>query len=948
MAKVWERILRSPDLRILALMVAGIGVFGVVDGSWWKSAATPTIAYRTAILFALTLVFGWRGFLWSQLLLLTLFSAFHGWRGAAFITPSFLLSHALGLVVARRLAGCQPWLSRERSTLAFLAGAALAPAIPAFLRGHVMPVVGISVGSAVPAALDGWLRGTAGILALSPALLVYGSGVLREWVGLSSNHERPKRLTTRNIFEVSVEMAVWTATLWVSVHFKRHYGLNIAYLTFLAPLSFALFRGMEIATLTLMTNAVIATTLWMQLQWVDALSVVDLRLLIVTYSTTILVLAAVVGERQHGRGQVTKLVIAEAALRESEERFRLAIQATNDAIWDMDLKAGIITRNDTYSALYGGPKTEDSWQYWIDRVHPEDRARTVGGFQAAVAGGASSWSGLYRFRRVDGKWAHIYDRAYIARDASGIAWRVIGSMQDLTEQKQAEAALRESEERFRRVFEEGPLGLALVGPDFRFRQVNNALCRMVGYSEAELRGKTFVDITHPDDVLADVELAAQLFRREIPFFRIQKRYVKKTGEIIWINLTASIILGADGELLHGLAMVEDITEMKRNQEEAFFRQKLESLGTLAGGIAHDFNNILGAVQAQAELAQAEADAGSSCRQELKAIGEVAMRGSEIVRQLMIYAGTESGAVELVDLSKTVDEMLALLKVSVTKHALITADLDPDLPAILASASQVRQIVMNLITNASDAIGDRDGVIRVSTKHVTLSGEWAAIPSRPLPNGHYVQLEVSDTGRGMSPETQANVFDPFFTTKSAGRGLGLAVVQGIVRSLGGSIHLASELDKGTTFQMLLPCVEAAVVANGRVMPGVGEPAAPTRHCAVLVVEDEGNLRQPVVKMLSKNGFEVFEAADGTSAIDLLRAHGTRIDAVLLDMTLPGASSREIIAEAANAKPDIRVILTSAYSREIIEGSMSAPQIRSFIRKPFQFGDLLEALRSSLSS
>jgi nitrogen-specific signal transduction histidine kinase len=395
-------------------------------------------------------------------------------------------------------------------------------------------------------------------------------------------------------------------------------------------------------------------------------------------------------------------------------------------------------------------------------------------------------------------------------------------------------------------------------------------------------------------------------------------------------------------------MVEDITEMKRNQQEALIRQKLESLGTLAGGIAHDFNNILGAVQAQAELARVELNAGESCHGELRAIGEVAMRGSEIVRQLMIYAGTESGAVELVDLSKTVDEMLALLRVSVTKHAVINADLDQDLPAVVASAAQVRQIVMNLITNASDAIGERDGVIRVRTRHVILTGESAWASSRTLPDGHYVQLEVSDTGRGMSPETQTNVFDPFFTTKSAGRGLGLAVVQGIVRSLGGAIHLASELDKGTTFQMLLPCVETTTAAAGFARPAVGELTAPARNFAVLVVEDEGNLRQPVVKMLTKSGYSVFEAADGTSAINLLRSYGTGIDAVLLDMTLPGASSGEIIAEAVNAKPDIRVILTSAYSREIIEGAMSAPQIRSFIRKPFQFGDLLEALRSSLSS
>lgn len=241
---------------------------------------------------------------------------------------------------------------------------------------------------------------------------------------------------------------------------------------------------------------------------------------------------------------------------------------------------------------------------------------------------------------------------------------------------EAQRVLQESEERFRRVFEEGPLGLALVRRDYHFVKVNDALCQMVGYDDVELLHMSFVDITHPDDMRADVELAEQLFTRKIPFYRIQKRHVKKTGEFIWINLTASVILGADGEPHYGLAMVEDITEIKHTQEEALLRQHLESLGTLAGGIAHDFNNLLGAVQAQADLALAELEAGSSCKEQLQAISHVAMRGSEIVRQLMIYAGKENSAVEPVDLSKIVDEMLSLLRVSVSKRALMAIATNP--------------------------------------------------------------------------------------------------------------------------------------------------------------------------------------------------------------------------------------------------------------------------------
>jgi PAS domain S-box-containing protein len=925
-------------------MVVGAGVCGIVDGSQWRTLLTPTIAYRPAILFALTLVFGWRGFVWSQLVFLASFALFLGWRGAVFITPIYLLSNAGALIVARKIARSEPWVSRERSTLAFLAGAVLAPALPALLNSFVLNVIGGPPRSGGPASLDSWLRGTAAILSLSPAVLVYCSGPLKEWAGLQPRGER-QPISTRNWVELAVETLVWGATLWMAVEFKPLFGLNITYLTFLPLLALTLFRGLRLATLALAANAIIATTLWLQLHWANSFPAVDLRLLIAIYSTTILVLAAVADERQRSRVQVASLMAAEAALRSSEERLRLATKATNDAIWDMDLKTGSISWNDTYSVLYGRPDTADSWQFWIDRIHPEDRRRIVDGFEAAIAVDASSWSAEYRFRRVDGEWAYIYDRAYIARDASGNASRVIGAMQDLTEQKKSEAALRQSEERFRRVFEEGPLGLALVGKNYRFEKVNSALCRMVDYDEVELIQLSFVDITHPDDVRTDVDLAEQLFKSEIPFYRIQKRYVKKSGGIIWINLTASVILGPNGEPLHGLAMIEDITEIKRTQEEAMFRQKLESVGTLAGGIAHDFNNLLGAIQAQAELAMAEMDAGASCREELKVIGDVAMRGSEIVRQLMIYAGKENAVSGPVDLSKTVDEMLSLLKVSVSKRAVIQADLQDDLPAIQASAAQLGQVVMNLITNASDAIRDRDGKIRVSTRRVTLKGQSAAVA---LADGDYVQLEVNDTGCGMSPQTQAKVFDPFFSTKSTGRGLGLAVVQGIVRSLGGAIQLTSEPDRGTTFQVFLPCAQAAASASGRAMSGDGGDTIRGQDGTVLVVEDEGGLRQPIVKMLRKSGFEVLEAADGTSAIDLLRAHGAGIDAVLLDMTIPGASSREVVDAAANVRPDIKVILTSAYSQEMIEGSMRAPQIRSFIRKPFQFGELLKMIRSSLSS
>jgi CheY-like chemotaxis protein len=273
------------------------------------------------------------------------------------------------------------------------------------------------------------------------------------------------------------------------------------------------------------------------------------------------------------------------------------------------------------------------------------------------------------------------------------------------------------------------------------------------------------------------------------------------------------------------------------------------------------------------------------------------------------------------------------------------DLGSQLPPVWASPAQLRQIVMNLVTNASDAIGDREGLVRVTTRLVTPD------LSRTLGTGarerDYLQLEVSDTGRGISPEMQTKIFDPFFTTRGAGHGLGLAVVQGIVRSLQGTIHMTSQLGHGTTFQVILPCTGGAAAGLTSISVASESPER-AQPFVVLVVEDEDPLRHAVVAMLERARFSVIDAADGTIAIELLRAHRRKIDVVLLDMTIPGASSHDVMLEAAHTRPGTRVILTSAYSKEMLKPAMTSSQIHGFIRKPYRLGDLVQTLRSAASA
>ena len=544
----------------------------------------------------------------------------------------------------------------------------------------------------------------------------------------------------------------------------------------------------------------------------------------------------------------------------------------------------------------------------------------------------------------DGTYVDLSGNVEPMLDENGEAQGAVAVLSDITEPKRAETKLRESEERFRRVFEEGPLGLALVGRDHRYLKVNNALCQLVGYTEDELLQKTFRDITHPEDVQMDVELAERLFRRDIPFYRMQKRYLKKTGEIIWINLTASMILGSNGEPIYGLAMVEDITDIKRNQEELLAKQRLESVGTLASGIAHDFNNILGAVLTQAEVAMAELDSGTSPVGELRAICAVAVRGSEIVRELMIYAGKESPVTGFVSLSQIVEEMLELLRVSVSKHATLATDLDRHLPPVRANTSQISQVVMNLVTNASEAIGDRNGTIRLSTRRVIVEHD-SSLMNR-LPAGEYLQLEVADTGCGMSPETRARVMDPFFSTKAPGRGLGLAVVHGIIRSLDGEIHLTSEPGRGTTVQILLPYVEATAGTICEPTSHINSLTQPRNAITILVVDDEDPLRQAAVKMLRKQGFSVLEARDGLAALDAIRTLRNAIHVLFLDITLPGAPSREVLSEARRLRPEMKVISTSAYTEAMTTGSLEGATER-FIRKPYRFSEVVDLIHEVLS-
>jgi PAS domain S-box-containing protein len=539
----------------------------------------------------------------------------------------------------------------------------------------------------------------------------------------------------------------------------------------------------------------------------------------------------------------------------------------------------------------------------------------------------------------NGEVAIFQENARAFFDSRGRITRLIGINADITERKRDEAALRESELRYKEIFDNFSECIFVLDVTsdgrFKFAGLNPAEERATGLSSTEVSGKFIEDVFAEDVAKRVISHYSRCLEMGTLIKYDDELNLPVGRRQFHTNLIP--VRNSAGRIHRIVGCCIDITDLKRAQEEALARQKLESVGVVAGGIAHDFNNLLGSILAEADLALAELSRPKMpAVEEVQRIKGLALRASEIVRELMIYAGQETAHLESLDLSRLFDEMLQLLKVSISKHAILKTDLAKNLPTIQANATQMRQLVMNLITNASEAIGESQGEIYVTTELVS------------VPVGKFVRLEVSDTGCGMSPETLAKIFEPFFTTKFAGRGLGMAVVMAIVRNHGGAINVGSVPGQGTRVGIILPGSGASVKHNGGAIDIDSSKPISNAAGTVLLVEDEDALRVSVSKMLRKKGFSVIEAGDGSAAVDLLHSQKDRIDLILLDMTLPGISSREVLREAVRIKPDIRIILTSAYARDTALSHIDAPQVKGFIRKPFQLGEVIQLLSTTLSS
>ena len=461
----------------------------------------------------------------------------------------------------------------------------------------------------------------------------------------------------------------------------------------------------------------------------------------------------------------------------------------------------------------------------------------------------------------------------------------------------------------------------------------------------------FLEMLHPDDRPKIADTHARLGASGQPQ-SVEFRSDPARGPVRYFSAIIEALASAPGRPPKIAGTVQDITEAREAQmERAQFdrkmqeTQKLESLGVLAGGIAHDFNNLLTGIIGNASLASMDLPAGSPLQAYIADINHAAMRAADLCKQMLAYSGRGRFVVQRLDLGTLVEETAQMLQISISKKAVLRFHLEKNLPPVEVDATQLRQVIMNLVINASEAIGDRSGVIALTTGLTRVDRAYlgGTMLAPELAEGEYVFLEISDNGSGMSAETQARIFDPFFTTKFTGRGLGLAAVLGIVRGHKGALKVYSEPARGTTFKLLFP----AATGLGDAVPE--SPPAPARwrgRGLVLVVDDEETIRSTVARMLVSTGFEPVLVADGREAVEVFRTDPGRFALVLLDLTMPHMDGEQTFAELRRLRADVRVVLMSGFNQQEALVRFPGKGLASFLQKPFPVGALRAVLQSVL--
>ncbi len=639
-----------------------------------------------------------------------------------------------------------------------------------------------------------------------------------------------------------------------------------------------------------------------------------------------------------------------------KDEFRMIFDAAPAMIWFKDAENRILRVNQYAAAASGLSVAQIEGRSTLE-LFPEQAAAYHQDDLEVIRSNRPKLGITEPIVTASGEKRWILTNKVPCRNEHGDAVGVLVFSLDVTESKHAEVALAASEQRYRDLVETSQDLIWSVDALGRWTFVNrDAAKRIYGREPEELLGHPFSELETAEQQLKDLEVFERI-KAGAAHFNYETVHMHKDGRPVHLNFNAIVLRDAMGNVIGTTGTARDITERKQaeaEREELSVKlvqsQKLESLGVLAGGIAHDFNNLLVGILGNAELALMDMPHDSLERQAIESVGVAARRAADLARQMLAYSGHGTFVVESLDISRVVNEMGHLLSAVISKKAELRIHAQAGLPAIEGDATQLRQVIMNLITNASDAIGDHSGFISVTTGAMQADEDYLASTyiNDDLKPGRYVFVEVADTGCGMDAATTARIFEPFFTTKFPGRGLGLSAVLGILRGHNGAIRVHSEPGRGTTIRMLLPASVAAVESAARSTSGP-QAADRDQRCqgTVLVVDDEEMVRSVTKKVLLRAGFDVITAEDGRDALDVFRERREQIAVVLLDMTMPRLSGLETFQELRRIDPDVRVVLTSGYSEQEATQLLRDSGLAGFLQKPSTADAMIAKLRSAIA-
>jgi PAS domain S-box-containing protein len=895
----------SAGLALALLTLLGPGFFPVVLGANLVTAFTASAVHV----------------LWLRLLLPMVFTV--NYSGIAWCI--------------RRLVGPMPLLSNFHETLLLMLATCAAPVAVSIAAGRLLEIGGlIAAGRLLPVIGRWWISDENGILSIVPGIMVFAGPVIQGRSG-----PRVRKWSLRRWMEVAAQVVALPACVWLVFGTSWLLDYHAFYLCFLPLIWICMKHGLPGAALA---TAGMTITGMVALRLVHAPSSLF-------FDFVLFDLAAVAVGLGLG-ASVTRRTRAEHRLAASEARMDRVIAGAQLGVWDRDITSGHLSFNRRWTEMLGYTleEIEPHERSWQKLIHPDDLSRVNRTLEAHMKGETPFYETEHRLKTKDGGWKWVLScGSIVERDEDGRPLRVSGTHMDLTERKRAEA----ERHRLLVIIEATTDFISTMDLEGRIIYANGSLLRLRGgASLATVRGRPLSD-QHPEwavRVLSNHAIPAALAHGS---WHGETAMLDQEGHEFPVSQLLLVHCGDDGKPAFLSTIIRDISYQKRaevdrieTERRMLQAQKLESLGVLAGGIAHDFNNLLTAMLGNASLARLDLPENSPVHQSLGQIENAAVRAAELCKEMLAYSGRGQLATARTNLSALVEDTTKLLQVSISKKCVLKLELYQPLPAILADPTQIRQIIMNLVINASDAIGGRSGLIRVGTGVMRVDRQYLreTFLAPDLALGDYVYLEINDNGCGMLPEVKARIFEPFYTTKFAGHGLGLAAVLGIVRSHRGAIKVYSELGRGTTFKLLFPVVdEAALPADDP----IDKVTAWRGSGLALVVDDEETVRAVTARTLESLGFTPLTAADGAEGVRVFREHVAELSVVLLDLTMPHVDGEEAYREFCRMNPDIPVILMSGFTEKDTVDRFAGKRLAGFIQKPFDRTRLQAKLCSVLA-